>query len=109
MEKTKEIKFSHNYLKLPLNTKTAKLLYVLSLQLEKQTKEFLQYDTAFFNSKTKELDHYPLPKKGEYLLLLFFADCGAFFTTLRRKTPEKEKYYMKSIGEIFKIGFFEGV
>lgn len=103
-----QIKFSkRGYCKLP-SAKIAVLSYVTMIQLEKQTKAFLDYDTTYFNDngsihvENGSFEKYPLPPRGEYLLLLFIAD-GAIFTTLRRRTHEKEQYYVSKIGEEFEI------
>ena len=103
----KTIKFSHDYEKLPLNAKTATLLDVQCINLEDQTPAFMEYDTKFINQKNGEIEHYPLPKTSngrlDYMILLMRSDTGAFFTTIRRRTPAKDKYYCESIGEKFEI------
>ena len=96
---TNTLKFSHNYLKLPPNWegKKATLLFVREIELEKQTELFLNYDTEYvypaYGREDGMAANYPLPKKGKYLLLLFECE-GTVFTTLRRSTPEKKRYYM---------------
>jgi len=92
-----QLKFSHNYLKLPPNWegKKATLLFVREIELEKQRDSFLSYDTryAYYSPLCGESrSNYSLPKKGKYLLLLFECE-GTVFTTLRRSTPEKKAYY----------------
>lgn len=99
------IKFSHDYWKLPvgaINGGIAKLLYVQKIKLEEQTTFFLNYDTTI--RQKDELGHafYPLPDKGDYLLLLFDCD-GTIFTTLRRYTEEKSLYYLNNIGNYFQM------
>ena len=44
-----QLKFSHNYLKLPPSWegKKATLLFVREIELEKQTKHFLDFDTIY--------------------------------------------------------------
>ena len=105
------IKFSHRYLKLELDrvnlplTLTASLLEVLNVNLENLSAYFLTYDTMFYKGEG-HMDLYDLPKKGKYLLLIFEKNESferSIFTTLRRETPEKEKYYRDSIGESFKV------
>jgi hypothetical protein len=95
------IKFSHDYDKLPINAngKTALLLDVHTILLEHQTKAFLEFDTRIRGGN----EHYPLPDKGEFLLLLFEVSGGGIFTTLRRSTPEKKAYYYGKRGEAFTI------
>ncbi len=92
------IKFSHAYPKLRAAepTKTGTLLDVLNVRLEDLSPAFLEYDT------THQDGRYDLPKKGEYMLLLF-AGPGGIFPTLRRRTPEKERYYRSCVGEAFEV------
>lgn len=101
-----KIKFSHQYRKLGIGheqySAIAKLLDVINVRLEDLSWEFLKYDTD--NSL------FPLPKKGDYLMLIFLKDdiCGSkanIFTTLRRRTEEKEKYYRAGIGQWIDVEF----
>ena len=96
------IKFSHRYGKLldsqgrPVSV--AVLLDVLPVKLEELSKTFLNYDTG--NGT------YQLPQTGEYLLLLFermSGHAGGLFTTLRRRTEEKENFYREQIGKLFDV------
>jgi hypothetical protein len=48
------------------------------------------------------MNHYPLPKTGKYLLLLFECE-GTVFTTLRRSLPIKHHYYEKAVGQEFEL------
>jgi hypothetical protein len=104
-------KFSHHYYKLPEGVKAARLIAVEKVKLENQTQAFLQYDT-FYPTKLKAGEgvlevptsaYYPLPEKGDYLLLCFISESGAFFTTLRRWLPFKEEHYRAAIGSTEKI------
>ena len=94
------IKFSHLYDKLKMacgphpNGQICWLLDVIPVHLENLSKAFIEFDTD--NGK------YPLPKKGQYLLLLFKGPLG-IFPTLRRWTPAKEKYYREQITYNFTI------
>jgi hypothetical protein len=99
------IKFSHTYQKL-LDShndviETAILLHVQWINLADLSVDFINYDTD--NGK------YKLPEKGSYLMLIFLKPHEDYitdlnlFTTLRRQTPEKEKYYLSKIGQQFKI------
>jgi hypothetical protein len=101
------IKFSHNYLKLPPNWqgKKATLLFVREIELEKQTSLLIDYDTLYLDRG--ESKHYPLPKKGKYLLLLFECE-GTIFTTLRRSTWQKLNYYNDNIFQEFELVKTEG-
>lgn len=107
-----QIKFSHNYLKLPSNWqgKKATLLFVREIELGKQTETFLDFDTAFVVESDNQtcFDYYPLPSKGKYLLLLFECE-GTIFTTLRRSTPQKKVYYeLRRMQEFELVKFLRG-
>jgi hypothetical protein len=101
------IKFSHKYPKIMTEQNTvcdmAKLIEVININLENLSEHFLKYDTADGLFK--------LPKKGEYMMLIFLKDGDTpndnLFTTLRRRTPDKEKYYRSSIGTWFDIEIVE--
>jgi len=100
-----KIKFSHIYNKLLDEhndvIEYATLLGVFAINLEDQHPAFIEYDT--------DDGKYPLPKKGKYLMLLFekpkedYVIGRHLFTTLRRYTPEKLKYYKFCIGQEFSI------
>jgi hypothetical protein len=97
-----KIKFSHNYFKLPVIIKPAVLLAVHRVKLEKLPKDFIDYDTAYSLGKGAETGYYPLPEKGDYILLLLWGQRG-LFTTLRRWTPDKQAYYEKLEGETIEV------
>jgi hypothetical protein len=62
------------------------------MDLSDITEEMRQYDTAN--------NSYPLPAKGAYLMLLFLKPGGIhLFTTFRRSTPEKLRYYKDMVGQ----------
>lgn len=88
------IRFSHDYEKLN-GEEDAELKYIDVLELSDQTKGFIDYDTQ--NGTFK------LPKSGAYILLLFAGGNGTFFTTLRRFTPSKWRYYREAVGLFFNI------
>jgi hypothetical protein len=95
------ISFSHYYPKIQgLAYHWAELLDVIPVSLERLSKKFLDYDTG--------CGLYKLPDHGDYLLLLFSCtkidrDRPHIFTTLRRSTPDKRKYYEGNIGNCFQI------
>lgn len=98
-----KIRFSHKYYKLPLRIKTAVLLAVHVVNLEKLPEDFLDYDTAYYDKREPlETGYYPLPARGEYILLLLWGAKG-LFTTLRRYTHDKLKYYEKLEGETLEV------
>lgn len=97
----KKIKFSHMYSKLPENCGRARLIQIFMVERsEKLSKEFLEYDTKYYDGFEDQF--YKLPK-GKVLILLFLAVDGTLFTTIRRWTPNKETYYNNCIGMEFKI------
>jgi hypothetical protein len=61
------------------------------------SKTFLDYDTDY--------GKYKLPAKGKYLILIFLKPGinTNLFTTIRRFTPEKYKYYKDARGEMFEV------
>jgi len=79
-------------------THSARLIEVLNIKLESLSKDFLDYDTDW--------GKYPLPQKGDYLMLIFQkpeSEGTDLFTTLRRQTPQKEEYYRNQIGKTFGV------
>jgi hypothetical protein len=103
--KYKPIKFSKKYKKLPsdANGRLARLLFVHKINLENQSEWLLKYDTESVDGT-----HYELPKKGEYLFLLFELTDGTMFTTMRRWTLEKEKYYHTMEDKFLEIVIADG-
>jgi len=102
-DKKPVIRFSHRYKKLNEGKiiTEAKLLQVLDVKLEELCPEFLQYDTGYW-TREGECAYYPLPKKGNYLLL-FFESLYGVFTTIRRSTPQKREYYKAQEGKAFEV------
>jgi len=91
-----QIKFSHRYPKLH-DQKSALLLAVELRGLSDLTAKFIEYDTAFDGG------HYPLPP-AQYMVLVFLGNEMIPFTTVRRWTEEKFRYYHSNIGKVFDIG-----
>jgi len=96
------IKFSHKYSKLMTGVngigfcKKLYLLDVINIKLEDLSESFLNYDT--------DEGTFELPKKGDYMMLLFKKETTThLMTTLRRRTPDKEKYYRSAIGQWFDV------
>jgi hypothetical protein len=103
------IKFSHKYRKVldenGICVDRVKLLEVVNVKLEGLSPVFLNYDTDFGLFK--------LPKKGKYMMLVFEKPCNHIgginlFTTLRRWTEEKERYYRGAIGAVFVVEYMKG-
>lgn len=100
-----KIKFSHRYDKLPqiyLETDViAELLQVLKIDYNELSEPMMDDDTKY--CEDRQLKHYPLPK-GELILLVFRSSMGyRMFTTIRRFTPEKYKYYKSLEGKELEI------
>lgn len=97
-----KIKFSHKYDKLLGNAgyiTKATLLDIFIVNLEELSQPFIDYDTD--NGK------YELPKRGKYMVLLFKKPymMHHLFTTVRRWTPDKYKYYQGMIGKEVNIEY----
>ena len=93
-----KIKFSHRYIKLRdiENGEKAWLLEVLEKTTNKLSKTFINYDTCKSSG-----GYYQLPA-GRVLILLFqHIRTGRVFTTVRRWTQKKERYYTSCRGELF--------
>lgn len=91
------IKFSRKFAKIRGVTR-AKLVAVLDVKIEELPLAFLEYDTdgGMYDR---------LPKKGEFLMLMFTKGDSRenLFTTLRRSTPEKRRYYRNQIAREFDL------
>jgi hypothetical protein len=113
------IKFAHKYLKFPpkLELRRTYLAKIDIVNLEDLDKIFLDNDTAYSDDEN-HINYYPLPKKGKYMILYLISiykipeGIRSFspsilkmhrWQTIRRWTPEKEKYYRSHIGEEVKI------
>ena len=90
-----QIKFSHSYPK--LHGQESALLVAVELRGRSDFSEkFIEYDTAFDGG------HYPLPP-AQYMVLVFLGNELIPFTTVRRWTEEKFRYYHNAIGQTFEI------
>jgi hypothetical protein len=94
-----DIKFSENYYKMPLPMPfKAMLMQAIKVNYKELSRCFIAYDTEFKDGA------YELPKTDLILLILITniddTDDTAFvFTTMRRFTPEKWKFYKSLEGE----------
>ena len=98
-----QIKFSHHYFKHGTqinNESTVMLLQVLNVNLEDLSDSFKEFDTRYYHYALGGHceKHYELPKKGKFLLLIMLLG-DRMIPTLRRWTPEKEKYYTGLVGK----------
>jgi hypothetical protein len=101
MLKMAKIKFSHKrYTKLAIQTECARLLQVFIADYSELSKEFIEYDTSYWDEEVK---FYELPKTKLLILLFQDEDNGYLFTTVRRWTPRKEEYYRSLQGEILDV------
>lgn len=98
-----KIKFSHNYLKLnAIDIKNKVRLVKLSLIMkEEQPKDFLNYDTGYYDDKGRKC-YYNL-KPGQHILLFFVDSKGTLFTTIRPFNLNKYSYYVKNKGCLFMV------
>lgn len=97
-----QIKFSHNYPKLH-SQKSATLLAVELRGRSDLSEHFIEYDTVYIDSSSVTgVDHYCLPP-AKYMVLVFLGNDLIPFTTVRRWTEEKFRYYHGSIGSNFDI------
>jgi hypothetical protein len=104
-----KIKFSHHYPKLHSQT-AAHLLHIELRDRSELSEAFIKYDTVYevrpaigpFDEAV--VDHYPLPS-GRLMVLVFLGNNLFPFTTVRRWTAEKERYYRNGIGKRFDIEY----
>lgn len=88
---------------MPTSVTESRLLQVRDIELSELSTEFLNYDTL-----TESGEKYPLPKTGEYLLLFLYDENACeLWTTIRRSTPDKRKYYKSLTGQLLKIKWVE--
>lgn len=97
------IKFSHIYNKMPRDFQHSKLIEVLPVDLADLSLDFILYDTSY--NEGGEERQYPLPEKGEYLVLLLQAGSGhgQLWTTIRSRWGggrDKLAYYRGHVGEV---------
>ena len=111
--KKPKIKFSHDYTKfLGFEGEKTYLIGVSKVKLEDLPKKFIKYDTHYYDG-VSEIGFYPLPNKGDYLLLTLYTyvewwqhgwlSAEQVWTTLRKWTPEKEKKYKALVGQEVEI------
>ena len=100
----KNIKFSHDYEKLPLNWENTQALliavYPMKVDiLKNKYTSFWRYDTKI---KGKD-EYYPLNFEDALILIFIHYNSGKLFPTIRRDYPRKREYYQNAIGETFII------
>ena len=100
----KAIRFSHDYLKLPLNWKNSTAILVGALHEQvKNIKLYypmlLKYDTEFRGEKGS----YGIKFEDAIVLTFIHVHTGMPFTTIRPYDHEKMMYYQSSIAEPFEM------
>lgn len=103
MPRIPEIKFSHFYKKMPAGVTTFCESFVCGVEVKHYnnlTPDFIKQDTEY------EGGFYQLPK-ANLLIITIFTE-GVKWTTVRRWTEEKEKYYRGILGKEVKIIIDEG-
>ena len=112
MEEMKAIRFSEHYKKLyNLKDKDIVVLCEVILTRFENLSEVLRFwDTLYY--KENKANHYPLPKEGECIILIFWA--GNFFFPTIRPTKQtkpiatkKYDYYRSMIGKQFILSIGE--
>ena len=107
-----KISFSHHYEKMSFITShvLVRLFGVFRIKLEELPQDFLEWDTRYWHKG--KVQHYELPKKGDYLLLWWGYKQGehegglpiwSIFPTCRRWLIGKEEYYRRNIGADFEV------
>jgi len=98
-----KIKFLHDYWKLHNIAKRTPVILLQVFVVDKKdlSPDFVEYDTAIHPE-----GHYKLPN-GKLIVLLFYQGM-VLFTTIRRWTPEKERYYTSQMGETFEVVIEDG-
>jgi len=104
-----KIKFSHHYAKTPVDLTTFKssVISVCVVDMEKLPIEFLFYDTCYYDEDGIKEKHYPLDFKTGIIITIFTNGYEEVWTTIRRWTPQKERYYMGMIGQEVEIEITE--
>lgn len=100
-----KLKFSHDYSKLPAcwEGTQAILIGVQRIRdmdaLKKRIPQLIKTDTMFRGDDGL----YLLNFKEGILLIFFHLNTSSLFTTFRRYTDEKYRYYNKNAGETFEL------
>jgi len=112
------IDFSHHYEKMPAFYTDTRLIGVSVCDISKLPKDFLEWDTRYFENVYGRYENYALPNTGQFIVLTLFSGrpsllmpvkASAVWTTIRRWTAEKEAYYRNLIGQKIEIRIIEGV
>ncbi len=91
-----KIKFSHFYEKMPRDYRLSRLTQIEVVDLEDLDPTFIERDTAIQGG-----GHYPLPKKGKYMILYLESSImNIRWQTIRRWTYKKQIFYFMNIGKL---------
>ena len=96
-----QIKFSHSYIKMNRVSgwEKSRLLAVFRMDLKELSEAFRNYDTSYYDSSV-DLQRYPLPDHGDYLVLLLLSEKGDLWTTIRPEKFGKFQYYKDLVGKV---------
>ena len=94
----RNIRFSFVYNKMPADFSVSRLLEVFVVDRDDLHEGFVDYDVSHGINGEK----YPLPKGKLIVLLLQTMDDKLLWTTIRRCTPSKLKYYSGIRGSFVK-------
>ena len=97
MNTTKTIQFSHEYVKL-YHQEHGILIAMFKTTKSKLSDMLLAYDTVYVEDGVKK--YFDIPS-GELIYLLFLGDFNIPFSTIRRYTPKKYKYYEACLRQKF--------
>ena len=103
-----KIKFNHNYEKLAnINTYSpVTLLEVFTKHVSMLSKEFIDYDTKYFDEFDKTDKNFEIRNGvGVKLILIFIDSNGNLFTTIRDYDKEKLDKYINRVGMEFEVEF----
>lgn len=103
-----KIRFSHRYYKLSYGRDQItfpRLLQVFKCHYKDLSKEFIELDTLYWekDANYSNPSYFKLPKTELIVLLFRNVNDDRFFTTVRRYTPDKLKYYKSRMGQIFEV------
>lgn len=99
------IKFSHDYFKLPGDWNGTQAVLIGVSDIDDMDNFKLRYPQLIIHDTTfrHEEGTYPLNFKQGLLLTFFHLNAKYLFTTIRRYTPEKAKYYHSNVMETFEL------
>ena len=105
MTKNPVINFSHHYPKLHAQER-ARLIRVVISDVKALPRSFVHYDTVYLDRDglfPQTEKYYALPESGNVLILYFVGNQLIPFSTVRRWTAEKERWYTGMINMIFEV------